>query len=89
MKTVCIHCGQGGGKFRWVGSDGYVHTPQCDVPQRRRDAAKTLWDFTTRHISTDPSNPTQVNSARELYRLEKEHGVVSVAGNYDEQNWSK
>ena len=89
VMTVCIRCGPTGGTFRWTGNDAYVHTPQCDVPQKRRDAARNLWDFTTRHIRTDPSQPIQVNSARELHRQEKEHGVISVAGNYYEQNWSK
>lgn len=86
--TVCCRCGQMGGRFRWTG-DSYVHTPQCDVPQPRRDAAKNLWDFTTTHASTDPSRPTHVGNLGELRRLEKEHGVISVVGNYNEQNWSK
>lgn len=89
MTTVCCQCGQRGGRFRWIGGDNYVHTPQCDIPQTRFDAAKNLWDFTTTHISGDPSKPVHVTSAREMYRLEKEHGVVSVVGNYYEQNWSK
>jgi hypothetical protein len=89
VMTICIHCGKEGGRFRWTG-DGYVHTPQCDVPQKRRDDAKNLWDFSTMHLHSNPNyGPLHVGSLRDLRQLEKAHGVISVVGNYNEQNWSK
>lgn len=85
-QLVCMSCGGTGGRFRMVGEKGWIHTPQCDVAQKTVDGAKNLYDFTTTHISGD-GQPVHVESKSHLARLEKEHGVISRVGNYNEQNW--
>jgi hypothetical protein len=85
--TTCINCGETGGTFRWT-SKGYAHH-KCSPRRGTRDAAKNLFEFTTMNISSDPTaGPVQVKSLAHIRKLEREHGVISVAANFDEKNWS-
>lgn len=84
--TVCIVCGEQGGRFRLRG-DGWVHVPRCSGADKSRDGAKNLWDFTTTNLGPDPNFPIHITSREQLSRLEGEFGVSNRALNYNQQNW--
>ena len=71
-----------GGKFHF--RDGKWYCEDCVHLQYQLNPGRNLWDFETSHLSSDPSKgPVHVKSLHHLRQLEKEHGVVSVAANYD------
>ncbi len=89
--TQCARCGKADGRpmtFRpSAGKSCYVHTKGCSGLSQTRDTAKSAFRFVTSHIGSDPNlGPIEVQSLSHLRRLEKEHGVVSAAANYDSSN---
>ena len=90
---ICDNCGRDskefGGRFKLKG-DKWVCAPVCDSSKGTRDQAKSNFQFESLNIGADPnSGPIKVQSLRHLRTLEKEHGVVSVAANYDSKNWDR
>lgn len=83
-KTVCKACDQGGGRMRFVNGE-YYHVPGCKtMSDERRDGARSTFPFTTTMLD---GRETTVQSLGHLRRLEREHGVNSVAYNNNESNW--
>jgi hypothetical protein len=76
QKTVCAACGETGGRFIFRG-DKYYHADRCTKPAGMRDTAKSIFPYTTFHISDPNDGPTVVQSLRHLRQLENAHGVAS------------
>lgn len=90
---ICDNCKRDskvfGGRFKLKGSK-WVCAPRCDSLAGTRDTAKSNFQFESMNIGSDPNaGPVRVQSLRHLRQLEKEHGVVSVAGNFDSKNWDR
>lgn len=75
-----------GGRFR--SRDGKWLCTECANEWVIAEPGKDLWNFTTLNIAGKPE-PVHVKSLNHLRRLEREHGVVSVAANYESSNWDK
>src|SRR5579864_5213486 len=87
MAMEC-ECGTVGGKFRMIG-EKWICIKCIEGPQTR-DVAKNNFAFSTMHLGADPTKgPIEVQSMRHLSQLEREHGVASVALNYDQKNWER
>lgn len=77
-----------GGKFRYRGGKPYCE--EC-VPTDHYagEPGKNLWEFETMNISSKANEgPIRVQSLRHLRQLERQHGVVSVAANFDSSRWN-
>jgi hypothetical protein len=85
MAMVC-ECGAVGVRFRMI-ANGQWKCVKCIEGPQTRDTAKNNFAFSTMHLGQDPTKgPIEVQNMRHLSRLEREHGVVSVALNYDHKN---
>lgn len=47
----------------------------------------STFPFTTTNLTKDPNKPVVVQSLRHLRQLEAQHGVHSIAYNYNERNF--
>jgi len=74
-----------GGKFTFRG--GLAYCDDCLRVSYLMNDGKNLYEFTTSHL-TSPGQPVEITSKGQLRRLEKEHGVAHVQGNYMERNWN-
>lgn len=77
----CSICGNTSGTFKIVGSKKYCVGKCCS--ERKRDGAKTTFPFTTTHFD---GKPVEVQSLRQLRKLESAYGVQSAAYNQDFKN---
>ena len=85
----CATCGNTAGVFKVIGDKQYCRG-KCARDFSNGQTAKNLWNFESMNIGDNPNaGPVKVNSLRHLRQLEREHGVVSVAANYDEKNWER
>lgn len=84
--TKCSQCGAIGVPLKHRGRRWMCGI--CDRAPAMRDTATNAFAFETMHIGGDPSaGPIQVQNLNHLRRLEKEHGVISVLANYDNQSY--
>lgn len=61
---------------------------ECAANLTIAEPGKNLWEFSTMNIGSDANaGPVQVKSLRHLRQLEQQHGVVSVAANYESSRW--
>ena len=75
-----------GGRFHF--RDGKWLCEDCVQLCYQLNPGKNLWAFETLNIGSDPNKgPVQVKSLNHLRQLEKEHGVVSVAANFDSKHF--
>ena len=82
------HTERKGGRFRY--RNGNPYCDECVSEYQIGEPGKNLWSFQTLNIGSDPSKgPIQVKSLRHLRQLEREHGVVSVAANFDSKHWDQ
>ena len=80
------HSKRKGGKFLF--RDGLAYCEECLKEFRITETGKNPWQFETLNINGDPNKgPVKVNSLHHLRQLVKQHGVVSVAANFDSRNW--
>ena len=76
------HTERRGGTFFWYGKDTFCE--ECAGPARMPTTCKNLWEFETTNLN---GKRVEVKSLSHMRRLEREHGVVSVAANYDSASW--
>ena len=79
-KTVCVLCGETGGRFRYS-PQGYFHIGRCGVRDSDKVRPNPVFPFSTVHLD-HPSvvaehGPLVINNMRELRRYEKMAGVSS------------
>jgi hypothetical protein len=75
-----------GGRFSYRGGKWYC--ADCTANNVVAEPGKNLWEFESMNIGSDPNaGPVKVTSLRHLRQLEKQHGVISVAANYDSARW--
>jgi len=80
------HTERSGGRFTYRAGKWFC--AECAGNGFVADSAKNLWEFQTMNIGNDPNKGAiQVNSLKHLRQLEKQHGVISVAANYDQARW--
>lgn len=75
-----------GGVFHF--RDGKWYCEDCVHFRFELNPGKNLYEFETFNLGKSPSEqPVQVKSLSHLRQLEKEHGVISVAANYDSKHF--
>lgn len=80
------HTVKTGGRFSYRGGKWFCG--ECAANGFVPESAKNLWEFESMHIGNNPNQgPVRVTSLRHLRQLEKQHGVISVAANYDAARW--
>lgn len=75
------HTERKGGRFVFINYKPYCE--ECAGNATVFNSGKNLWDFETTNMSKVPGQKIKVKSLNHLRQLEKQHGVVSVAANYD------
>jgi hypothetical protein len=80
------HTEKRGGTFHF--RDGRMFCQDCYHLRPVLNDGKNLWDFETTHIRRD-GKKVRISGIADLRRLEKEHGVVSVAANTEERLWNE
>ena len=82
------HTERKGGAFRV--RNGKTYCDECMASYVIAEPGKELWSFTTMNIGdTTHQKPIRVNSLNHLRQLEREHGVISVAANFDQKHWDR
>jgi hypothetical protein len=82
------HTERKGGKFHF--RSGKTYCDECVHTAYLGEPGKNLWDFTTMNIGSHKmTEPIHVKSLAHLRQLERQHGVVSVAANYDSSRWNE
>jgi hypothetical protein len=83
---ICDGCTEEVYRARLVGEKWLCK--RCDPgPARDASVSGSMFPFTTTHMSQDPSKPVVVQSLRHLRKLERQHGVQSVAFNQNSNNF--
>lgn len=71
-----------GGRFVFFAGKPYCE--ECANLHYTLNDCRNLWEFETTHLG---GGKVQVKSLSHMRQLEKEHGVQSVAANWDSKNW--
>ncbi len=80
------HTEKRGGRFSY--REGRWLCKECAANLFVAEPGKNLYEFDTMHIGKDPNaGPIRVQNLNHLRRLEKQHGVISVAANFDSRNF--
>lgn len=82
-KTVCIACGETGGKFRFLATGDWVHIGRCAPAGTPRHGTHANWPLTTTHISGEPM---VLENLGQLRAAERSYGVSSEVYNMDAGN---
>lgn len=78
---------KGYGTFRLMRSGWYCE--DCAPGYSIAEPGKDLWQFETSNIAGSAGKSIKVQNLRHLRQLEQQHGVVSVAANYDTARWDQ
>lgn len=78
------HSERKGGRFVSFGKDTFCE--ECARVRGTMGSCKNLWEFETTNLNGEK---VQVKSLSHLRQLEREHGVVSVAANYESRHWNE
>lgn len=76
------HTEKKGGRFIFYGKDAFC--PECSNAGGTNNCGKNLYKFKTTHFTGEP---IEINGSAHLAALEKQYGAISVARNYDSNNW--